>query len=171
MCLAADLSRCLDTRLKPLISYLVACRPLSIGMGNAIRSPVLPPLAFRSDGGGNLSLSMLASCGRLLGMACKCTLRCALRAAGCARWVGGGCSSASGVTPVTMADGRGRADSCLTGRWLKSKIAHLPSNLRCAPSLALPPLAPPLGPHPSPHTNLAPAPEANARSKVCRLLD
>jgi len=34
---AADLSRHLDARLKPLISYMVACRPLSIGMGNAIR--------------------------------------------------------------------------------------------------------------------------------------
>jgi len=33
----ADMSRHLDTRLKPMISYLVACRPLSIGMGNAIR--------------------------------------------------------------------------------------------------------------------------------------
>jgi len=34
---SADLSRLLDARLKPLISYIVACRPLSIGMGNAIR--------------------------------------------------------------------------------------------------------------------------------------
>eukprot|EP00960_Hanusia_phi_P026293 746178-Hanusia_phi.AAC.5 len=33
----ADMSRHLDTRLKPMISYLVACRPLCIGMGNAIR--------------------------------------------------------------------------------------------------------------------------------------
>jgi translation initiation factor eIF-2B subunit delta len=33
----ADVSRHLDGRLKPMISYLVACRPLSIGMGNAIR--------------------------------------------------------------------------------------------------------------------------------------
>ncbi len=41
---SADLSRLLDARLKPLISYIVACRPLSIGMGNAIRSasPVSP---------------------------------------------------------------------------------------------------------------------------------
>mmetsp|Transcript_22031 Transcript_22031/g.34549 ORF Transcript_22031/g.34549 Transcript_22031/m.34549 type:complete len:274 (-) Transcript_22031:187-1008(-) len=31
------MSRHLDTRLKPMISYLVACRPLCIGMGNAIR--------------------------------------------------------------------------------------------------------------------------------------
>ena len=32
-----DMARNLDGRLKPMISYLVACRPLSIGMGNAIR--------------------------------------------------------------------------------------------------------------------------------------
>jgi translation initiation factor eIF-2B subunit delta len=37
MVTSADLSRNLDQRLKPLISYLVACRPISIGMGNAIR--------------------------------------------------------------------------------------------------------------------------------------
>ena len=97
-------------------------------------------------------------------MACKCALRCALRAAGCARWVGGGCSRqqaagswqllryrlvvrASGVTPVTMAEGRGRADSGLAGRWLKSKIAHLPSNLRCPPSKhTLPPFPLPSDP-------------------------
>jgi len=33
----ADLTRHLDARFKPMISYLVACRPLSVGMGNAIR--------------------------------------------------------------------------------------------------------------------------------------
>lgn len=38
MLTSADLSRNLDARLKPLISFIVACRPLSIGMGNAIRS-------------------------------------------------------------------------------------------------------------------------------------
>ena len=37
MLTAADLSRNLDARLKPIISYLVACRPMSIAMGNAIR--------------------------------------------------------------------------------------------------------------------------------------
>ena len=38
----ADVSRHLDGRLKPMISYLVACRPLSIGMGNAIRCAPSP---------------------------------------------------------------------------------------------------------------------------------
>ena len=42
---AADLSRNLDARLKPLISYIVACRPISIGMGNAIRSRLSPSAA------------------------------------------------------------------------------------------------------------------------------
>lgn len=33
----ADMSYHLEPRLKPMISYLVSCRPLSIGMGNAVR--------------------------------------------------------------------------------------------------------------------------------------
>jgi hypothetical protein len=132
---SADLSRLLDARLKPLISYIVACRPLSIGMGNAIRSPCVKPcspmcrgvracltVALRHQAHMRAARAMSASSAPACTgwpLRTPCTLLAARtrlsRAQGCSR---------QHVRTYRKADRRAGET-----RWLKSKIAHVPPNL------------------------------------------